>query len=213
MTIEEQRRAMVLKQSWPVRCRWPRPRGCSVCSERSVWHLKRRFLADDPAGVFHVNRGRASTRRLDERIRATWPAAGDRANDSHLVEAGGGEPGDGPAHPARDPGWPLRGHPRRQQPALRPRPGPGPRLDPVAARPGRPPRGGRVRRRPRQPLGPAPVLARALDAARRRRRPRDAACTAPARRTSALCRVAWCRAWREVSQRGSPVVDFSMSAD
>ena len=109
MTIEEQRRAIVLKQSWPVRCRWPRPRGCSVCSERSVWHLKRRFLADGPAGVFMSIAGErprgvstsGSGRRGRRRV--------DRANDGHLVEAGVvGEPGDGPAHPARDPGWPKR---------------------------------------------------------------------------------------------------------
>jgi hypothetical protein len=33
----------------------------------------------------------------------------------------------------------------------------------------------------------------------------------PSPTARALCSVAWCKAWRDVSHRGSPVVDFWMS--
>lgn len=58
-------------------------------TERSVWRLKRRFLADGP-GLVHGNRGRPSPRWLDEPTRARIVAlAGGRfdgANDSHLAD-------------------------------------------------------------------------------------------------------------------------------
>ena len=56
----------------------------------SVWRLKRRFLAEGPAGLVHGNRGRPSARRLDEATgrgsSSSAAAAYAGANDSHLVD-------------------------------------------------------------------------------------------------------------------------------
>lgn len=59
-------------------------------SERSVWRLRRRYVALGVGGVVHGNRGRASPRRLAEATRSRIvELAGstyDGANDTHLVE-------------------------------------------------------------------------------------------------------------------------------
>jgi transposase len=59
-------------------------------AERSVWRLKARFLRDGPAGLVHANRGRPSSRRIDDatrdRIRELASGAYDGANDCHLTE-------------------------------------------------------------------------------------------------------------------------------
>jgi transposase len=59
-------------------------------SERSVWRLKARFLADGPGALVHGNRGRASPRRLAsgsrERILGLARGRLAGANDCHLTE-------------------------------------------------------------------------------------------------------------------------------
>jgi transposase len=59
-------------------------------SERQVWRLKARFMAEGPAGLMHGNRGRPSARRLDDptRERIITLAATTYAglNDCHLAD-------------------------------------------------------------------------------------------------------------------------------
>lgn len=59
-------------------------------SERSVWRLRARFLAEGPAGLVHGNRGRSPAHRLDEAIRArVLELAGTTyagLNDCHLAD-------------------------------------------------------------------------------------------------------------------------------
>ena len=59
-------------------------------SERQVVRLRQAFLERGPAGLVHGNRGRASARRLDERLRARVVELArtryDGANDCHLTE-------------------------------------------------------------------------------------------------------------------------------
>lgn len=90
MAIEEQRRAMVLTRVVAGSLTMTEAATLLRLSERSVWRLKRRFLADGPAGLVHGNRGRASARRLAETVRARIVelASGrfDGANDCHLVD-------------------------------------------------------------------------------------------------------------------------------
>jgi hypothetical protein len=66
VSIEEQRRTMVLARV--VAGSLPMTEAATLLglSERSVWRLKRRFLADGPAGLVHGNRGRPLARRLDD---------------------------------------------------------------------------------------------------------------------------------------------------
>ncbi|HEY8093166.1 MAG TPA: ISNCY family transposase [Acidimicrobiales bacterium] len=59
-------------------------------SERSVWRLRARFLAEGPAGLVHGNRGRSPAHRLDDQTRqrilelAATTYAG--LNDCHLAD-------------------------------------------------------------------------------------------------------------------------------
>jgi len=59
-------------------------------SERQVWRLRRGFERDGPAALVHGNRGRPSSRRLAETVRARIVELArttyDGANDSHLAE-------------------------------------------------------------------------------------------------------------------------------
>jgi len=90
MSIEEQRRTMVLTRVVAGSISMSEAATLLGLSERSVWRLKRRFLAEGPAGLVHGNRGRPSARRLGEidRARILELAAGRfaGANDSHLVD-------------------------------------------------------------------------------------------------------------------------------
>jgi transposase len=90
MSIEEQRRTMVLTRVVAGSLSIREAVALLGLSERSVWRLKRRFLVDGPAGLVHGNRGRPSSRRLDDtrRARIIELAGGrfDGANDSHLVD-------------------------------------------------------------------------------------------------------------------------------
>ena len=90
MSIEEQRRTMVLTRVAAGSVTMTEAAALLGLSERSVWRLKRRFLAAGPAGLVHGNRGRPSGRRLGDAERA-WilELAGGRfagVNDSHLVD-------------------------------------------------------------------------------------------------------------------------------
>jgi len=90
MSIEEQRRTMVLTRVVAGSVSAAEAAVLLGLSERSVWRLKRRFLADGPAGLAHGNRGRPSARRVGDAERARiLELAGGRfagANDSHLVD-------------------------------------------------------------------------------------------------------------------------------
>lgn len=90
MSIEEQQRTMVLTRVVAGSVSMTEAAAVLGLSERSVWRLKRRFLADGPAGLVHGNRGRPSGRRLGDADRARIvDLAGGRfagANDSHLVD-------------------------------------------------------------------------------------------------------------------------------
>jgi transposase len=90
MSIDEQRRTMVLTRIVAGSVSMAEAVALLGLSERSVWRLKRRFLADGPAGLVHGNRGRPSARRLGDADRARiLELAGGRfagANDSHLVD-------------------------------------------------------------------------------------------------------------------------------
>src|ERR1700690_2463157 len=59
-------------------------------SERSVWRLRARFPGEGPAALVHGNRGRASSRRIDETTRARVLALARTryagVNDTHLAE-------------------------------------------------------------------------------------------------------------------------------
>jgi transposase len=59
-------------------------------SERSVWRLRARFAREGPAALVHGNRGRASSRRIDETTRARVLALARTryagVNDTHLAE-------------------------------------------------------------------------------------------------------------------------------
>ena len=70
MSIEEQRRTMVLTGVVAGSVSMVEAAALLGLSERSVWRLKRRFLAEGPAGLVHGNRGRPSSPRFDERTRA-----------------------------------------------------------------------------------------------------------------------------------------------
>lgn len=59
-------------------------------SERQVWHLRCGFERDGPAALVHGNRGRPSSRRLPDRLRARIIELArttyEGADDSHLAE-------------------------------------------------------------------------------------------------------------------------------
>jgi transposase len=90
MSIEEQRRTMVVTRVVAGSLSMTEATTLLGLSERSVWRLKRCFLADGPAGLVHGNRGRPPARRLDDAVRARIvDLAGGRfegANDCHLVD-------------------------------------------------------------------------------------------------------------------------------
>jgi len=91
MAIEEQRRTMVVTRVVAGALSMTEEAAALLgLSERSVWRLKRCFLADGAAGLVHGNRGRQPARRLDDAARARiFELAGGRfegANDSHLVD-------------------------------------------------------------------------------------------------------------------------------
>ena len=90
MTMADQQRAWVLTR---VLCDELTVHEAAVLlglSERSVWRLRARFAAEGPAALVHGNRGRASSRRVGQAVRARvvdlarTTYAG--ANDTHLAE-------------------------------------------------------------------------------------------------------------------------------
>ena len=90
MTTVEQRRAWVLTKVIAGEVDLAEAAGLLGLSVRSVWRLKRRFGDEGPAGLVHGNRGRASSRRIDEttrdHVRSLARGRYDGANDSHLAE-------------------------------------------------------------------------------------------------------------------------------
>lgn len=90
MTTVEQRRAWVLTKVIAGEVEVAEAAGLLGLSERSIWRLKRRFGKEGPAGLVHGNRGRVSSRRVDEATRQQVQALArgryDGANDSHLAE-------------------------------------------------------------------------------------------------------------------------------
>lgn len=90
MSVNEQRRALVLTR---VVGGGLSPGGAAAslgCSERHLWRLLRRFRVAGPAGLVHGNRGRTSQRRVADGIRDRVVAlASGRysgANHTHLCE-------------------------------------------------------------------------------------------------------------------------------
>ena len=90
MSIEEYRWTMVVTRVVAGALSMTEAAALLGLSERSVWRLKRCFLADGPAGLVHGNRGRQPARRLDDAARARIvDLAGGRfegANDCLLVD-------------------------------------------------------------------------------------------------------------------------------
>ncbi len=90
MTMADQRRAWVLAKLVGGELSVPEVAGFLGLSERSVWRLRARFTREGPAALVHGNRGRASSRRVGEAVRARvvelarTTFAG--ANDTHLAE-------------------------------------------------------------------------------------------------------------------------------
>lgn len=66
MSIEERRRTMVLTRVVAGSLSMVEAAALLGLSERSVWRLTRRFMADGRAGLVHGNRGLPSARRLGE---------------------------------------------------------------------------------------------------------------------------------------------------
>jgi len=82
MSIDEQRRTMVLTRIVAGSVSMAEAVALLGLSERSVWRLKRRFLADGPAGLVHGNR--ADHRPVGSATRTgrgslSWPAVGSPA--------------------------------------------------------------------------------------------------------------------------------------
>lgn len=90
MTSRDQRRTAMLTKLLAGDLTVPEVALCLGLSERSIWRLKRRYLALGVAAVVHGNRGRVSPRRLpvetQERILTLATTTYDGANDCHLVE-------------------------------------------------------------------------------------------------------------------------------
>jgi transposase len=90
MTMADQRRAWVLAKLLGGDLSVHEVAAFLGLSERSVWRLRARFVAEGPAALVHGNRGRPSGRRVDEVVRARvlelarTTYAG--ANDTHLAE-------------------------------------------------------------------------------------------------------------------------------
>ena len=90
MTMADQRRAWVLTR---LLCGELTVHEVAVflgLSERSVWRLRARFAREGPAALVHGNRGRASSRRVEEAVRARVVELARTiyagANDTHLAE-------------------------------------------------------------------------------------------------------------------------------
>ena len=70
MTTRDQRRAQVLARLVGGELSMHEAAVLLGLSERQVWRLRARFLADGPAALVHGNRGRASPRRSRRRSAA-----------------------------------------------------------------------------------------------------------------------------------------------
>jgi transposase len=90
MTTSEQRRAWVLTKLLCGELSVHEVAMFLGLSERSVWRLRSRFAREGPAALVHGNRGRASSRRIDETTRARVLALARTryagVNDTHLAE-------------------------------------------------------------------------------------------------------------------------------
>lgn len=90
MTMTDQRRAWVLAKLVGGELSVHEVAEFLGLSERSVWRLRARFVAEGPAALVHGNRGRASSRRVDEAVRARVVELARTtytgANDTHLAE-------------------------------------------------------------------------------------------------------------------------------
>jgi transposase len=90
MTISDQRRAWVLTKLLAGELTVRQVAAFLGLSERSVFRLRARFAAEGVGALVHGNRGRASTRRVDEAVRAAVVELArtryDGANDCHLTE-------------------------------------------------------------------------------------------------------------------------------
>jgi transposase len=90
MTSRDQRRAWILTKLLVGEVTTTEAAALLSLSERQVWRLRRAFERDGPAALVHGNRGRPSSRRLAEAVRAQIVELArttyDGANDSHLAE-------------------------------------------------------------------------------------------------------------------------------
>jgi transposase len=90
MTSRDQRRAWILTKLLVGEVTTAEAAALLGLSERQAWRLRRAFERDGPAALVHGNRGRPSSRRLAEPVRARIVELArtryDGANDSHLAE-------------------------------------------------------------------------------------------------------------------------------
>jgi len=90
MTSRDQRRAWILTKLLVGEVATAEAAALLGLSERQIWRLRRAFECDGPAALVHGNRGRPSSRRLAETVRARIVELArttyDGANDSHLAE-------------------------------------------------------------------------------------------------------------------------------
>lgn len=90
MTSRDQRRAWILTKLLVGEVTTAEAAALLGLSERQVWRLRRAFERDGPAALVHGNRGRPSSRRRAEPVRARIVELArttyDGANDSHLAE-------------------------------------------------------------------------------------------------------------------------------
>lgn len=90
MTSRDQRRAWILTQLLVGEVTITQAGALLGLSERQVWRLRRGFERDGPAALVHGNRGRPSSRRLPDGLRARIIELArttyEGANDSHLSE-------------------------------------------------------------------------------------------------------------------------------
>jgi transposase len=90
MTSRDQRRVWILTKLLVGEVTTAEAAALLGLSERQIWRLRRDFERDGPAALVHGNRGRPSSRRLAEAVRARIVELArttyDGANDSHLAE-------------------------------------------------------------------------------------------------------------------------------
>lgn len=91
LTPEEQRRGAILARLVAGKVDTPEAALLLGVSERQVWRMRARYLADGPAALAHGNRGRPSPRRIpqDVRDRVVELAKGEEyrgSGDSYLTE-------------------------------------------------------------------------------------------------------------------------------